>query len=154
MEMIEANPRELTGQALEWAVALALGWKMVRVPADIDGQNAGEVLAPPDLGNDFDWPRRGAVGPCFFVPRWASDLSIGGLLAFSEKISIWWHSGDNCWRAAHPAWMDADVNSDAFDDLPESWAGPTPLIAAMRCLVEFKLGKAVQVPAILMKEPQ
>ena len=140
MSMIEVKTAELIGPALDWAVAKALGWNMVRVPSDIDGNNGGEVLAPPYFTNDFKFPPRGAVGQGFFLRRWSTDWSHGGPLidrhicelvrdqeGYSEPEEPWYASCDVFWQI-----------------------GQTPLIAACRAIVAAKFGDAVSVPAELV----
>lgn len=159
--MIEASTAKLEGNALNFAVALTLGFKMVRVPADIDGQNAGEVLAPPDLGSDFDWPRRGRVAATYFLRHWAEDVAQGGPLIFENNISLspptslihrnggpsagWGESG--FWTAS--TWTKGVTGKRAF-----AYHESLPLVAAMRCLVRHKLGDTVMIPAELVPAQQ
>lgn len=156
--MIEVKTAELDSIALDWAVALALGWKMMRVPADIDGQNGGEVLAQPDFSRDFQFPPRGAVSVKFFLRRWSSDWAHGGPLLVKHNIDIsppttrvhrhggplhgWGESG--VWTSC--TWTPGVSGKRAF-----AWHETEPLIAAMRCLVLHQIGDTVQVPAELMK---
>lgn len=158
-EMIEAAAQTLTGQALEYAVALALGYKKVRVPADIDGENSGEVLAPPDLSSDFDWPRRGRVAETYFLARWASDWMRGGPLIKQFNIMlgppnkpVHVYGGPNHGWQPSGHWSACTFEAGASGKRAFAWHETEPLIAAMRCLVEFKLGKSVNVPTILLKD--
>ena len=138
--MVEVKVTELEGAALDWAVAVALGWKMQRVPNDIDGQNAGEVLAPPDLSSGFRYPPRGIVPRAYFVRRWSSDWSQGGPLLENHHIEL--SIGDEDY------WANRTCTS-RYDDEPREYSGATMLIAACRAIVAFHLGDVVQVPAEL-----
>lgn len=145
--MIEVNTAELIGPALDGAVAVALGWQMRRVPKDIDGQNGGEVLAPPDLSSDFQFPPRGKVAPWYFVRRWSTDWSQGGpLLDMHCKSFGLVQERDGRWRAFGYG------NGRPFDTGRQMRlaSGPTILIAACRAIVAAKLGDVVQVPAELV----
>lgn len=66
----------------------------------------------------------------------STNWSQGGPLIEREAVSLTQFSDHPKWTAKHPA-------SVCFD-------GPTPLIAAMRCLVASKLGDTVQVPKELL----
>ncbi len=113
---------ELTGPALDWAVAKCEGWDdgegyestkddwlMVR-----DG--AGRFLGKDsDLAYSTDWPQGGPI-----IEREGMTIAL-----------------DGCgWEARH------------YDGESEPWVlvGPTPLIAAMRCFVASQLGDEVDVP--------
>lgn len=158
-EFVEVKTAELTGPALDWAVAKALGWKMIPVPVDADGKNQGEVLAPPDLGDDFRFPPRGKIGPCYFLRKWSTDWAQGGPLIELELIKIKpeWHH-DPCsqnWEkkgykeASGWHWF-AYILGEGNIDGNHEHEGGTPLIAAMRCLVSYKLGDVVLVPTELV----
>jgi hypothetical protein len=107
---------DLIGAALDWAVAKCEGFN----------QN-GECLfiyQNPDVGGGFN-------------P--STDWAQGGPIVEREKIQTWFDCGD--WCAAMP-------NEEAMDRAGgANWDnGPTPLIAAMRCLVASKLGEEVDIP--------
>ncbi|WXL27995.1 phage protein NinX family protein [Ectopseudomonas mendocina] len=128
---------ELTGAALDWAVALALGWKMRRVPRDIDGNHGGEVLAPPDLSKDFQWPPRGWIAPWYFIRPWSSEWAQGGPLVHKYQIELKWMGVDGkamWWMAGH-------------EGIAIKQIGDTPLIAACRAIVASKFGDTVEVPS-------
>ena len=67
-------------------------------------------------------------------PEYSINWSQGGPIIEREKIELEWHG--NYWLA--------QIRAD------EEWYGPTPLIAAMRCYVAYKLGDEVDVPAELL----
>ena len=88
---------ELTGAALDWAVAKAIGeYKPVAVP--------------------------------HYSTNWAQ----GGPIIEREKIDIGTYRG--AWRAAKHVSI-----------TPTYATGPTPLIAAMRCLVASKMGDDIEI---------
>lgn len=109
---------ELTGAALDWAVAKAEDWDMSRFMR-------GEMIY---------------VGVKGWFP--STDWSQGGPIIERERISVEWlglslRNKDLGWTASAP-----NPNFIGVD--------PTPLIAAMRCYVAFKLGDEVDVPEELL----
>jgi len=138
-QLIEVKTAELEGAALDWAVAKALEWTMARVPNDIDGQNGGEVLAPPDISHDFKFPQRGAVPAGFFLHRWSSDWSRGGPLIAERGKSIG---------------MELRISERSASFLQSGmrvgYTASSVLIAACRAIVAAKLGETVAVPAELL----
>ena len=62
-----------------------------------------------------------------------TDWARGGPIVEREKLGWFWDSGNEYWCASNP-------KATFCED------GPTPLIAAMRCLVASKLGDEVEVP--------
>lgn len=122
---------ELTGIALDWAVAVAKG-----IPK--------EELKPPSWKGDnlFRWMRDDEgkledsyqTGPdLLFSVKWEA----GGPIITKEKISVTVeHSG---------IWL-AFINQNYANERRFVQSGPTPLIAAMRCYVAYKLGDKVNVP--------
>ena len=137
--MIEVKTAELIGPALDWAVAVALGWQMRRVPKDIDGNHGGEVLAPQDLSTDFQYPPRGAIPVGYFLRRWSTDWSQGGPLIDKHNVEIL-RAGD-C------------VMAKLYGLTNAAGDGKTPLVAACRAIVAAKLGDAVSVPEELVQQP-
>lgn len=113
---------ELSGAALDWAVAIAEGWKPERVS---------------DARGDYWWlfnePR--GMNPKHYHP--SSHWGIGGRIIERERISVALERGEP-WAA----WSKAVFRDDA-----EAFGyGETPLVAAMRCYVASKLGDEVEVP--------
>lgn len=70
----------------------------------------------------------------------SSHWNQGGLIIEREHISVEAYSVPNDERIKC-FWY---ASEDKFD--AETWDGPTPLIAAMRCFVASKLGDEVEVP--------
>ena len=116
---------ELTGPALDWAVAKCNGWE------------PGKYMMAPDIRKDVNGEVIGIMVPSnreyiWFKP--STDWSQGGPITEREKIDIRYVEPVNEWHA--------DTDS-------ECESGPTPLIAAMRCYVASKLGDEVEVPGEL-----
>ena len=121
---------ELTGAALDWAVAKAEytdGRKIV----PLFGHSVGVETHP---GSDFQfkfWP--------------STDWSQGGPIIEREKITTRFNCKQaNTWEAY--IWTPTQHDLSEVD-CNEHWSfGPTPLIAAMRCFVASKLGEEVEIP--------
>ena len=120
---------ELTGAALDWAVA-----KCIYEPDDVVICD-GRVFAYDDATNGFN-------------P--STDWAQGGPIIEREKIGVWWatHYVDedgveygNHWYAEVGC---TDENADSrYCGVAD---GPTPLIAAMRCYVAMKMGDEIELP--------
>lgn len=110
---------ELTGHALNWAVAKCMPDDTLAVYFD---EETGEPLCYDD------WE----VGTELFNP--STDWSQGGPIIEREQISL----GDNC-----PQGWEASRRKGVF---AVRGFGPTPLVAAMRCYVASKLGDEIELP--------
>jgi hypothetical protein len=127
---------ELTGHALNWAVAMAEGDKVYRPrlgrPSD---WNKEAYLAD---GSDDRWVVRVENSRVAHFVDWtynpSRDWMQGGPIIERERINLWNEGHD--WEASlygeHIVW------------------GETPLVAAMRCYVASKLGDEVEIPAELL----
>lgn len=118
---------ELTGAALDWAVAKCNG-KTLHYFVD-DPFNKDPWLTVDEI---VDQPLHS------YTP--STDWAQGGPIIEREEISISrdFESGRIEWAA----WTPAPIRDDA-----EAFGyGPTPLIAAMRCFVASCLGDEVEVP--------
>ena len=108
---------ELTGPALDWAVAEASGtpiyrsWKTL-TRMDMDGQHYWQP--------SIDWAQ-------------------GGPIIEREGIELKYLGYDN-----PPSWGALKFSPSKYDR--KAAIGPTPLIAAMRCYVTSKLGDEVEIP--------
>ena len=107
---------ELTGAALDWAVAKCAGIELIggrynRLLVDGHMSRGQEMMAP-------------------YKP--STDWAHGGPIIEREGITMWAFD-DVTWRAQ------LDTATDPLE-------APTPLIAAMRCYVASKLGDEVEVP--------
>jgi len=117
---------ELTGAALDWAVAKCEGgtgfWydSIATYWITIDGK---------DRALSKGWAQS-------YQP--STDWKQGGPIIEREEISVNWANGQ--WEA-HTV-----TDDDNFDQIEY---GPTPLIAAMRCYVASKLGDDIEVPEVI-----
>jgi hypothetical protein len=108
---------ELTGFALDWAVAKCEGVELYSGPRDNN---------PAYKAN---WVRRKHGD--LYQP--STDWSQGGPIIEREKIATNYSAKRNCWFA-----------ENFLETCAE--AGDTPLEAAMRCYVASKLGDEVEIP--------
>lgn len=127
------NTNELTGRALDWAVAKCEGEKY-RPDTECDG-----------IGNQYT------------PHRYSTDWEQAGRIIERELIQVnpAWHN-QHCavnqdWQArgfkADHGWhWEAHILGPDNIEEPHTHEGGTPLIAAMRCYVASKLGKTVDVP--------
>lgn len=127
---------DLTGPALDWAVAKAEGDKVFR----------------PRVGRPDDWDKAAYLEDGS-DDRWvvrAQPPNVGWFSDYTYNPSTFWLLGgpiierecvelvpDGC-----GGWIAALRGGDA-DDMAR---GPTPLIAAMRCFVASRLGDEVDIP--------
>lgn len=138
MGLVEVKTAELTGPALDWAVAKAIGYQMIEVPPDLHGNNAGEVLAPTGLiESGYRWPNVGRVHAAAFCKNWSVDWAQGGPLI--DKHDVWLSDDEGACVASCPPHAGRFVVE-----------GGTNLIAACRAIVVKELGDVVQVPAELV----
>ena len=119
--MPTTKTEDLAGAALDWAVAVAEGKDH---STNKDWGNASVN----DLGR-CSIAHRNWNGAKYFEP--SKNWGHGGPIIEREMLGVMPVS-DATWRAA-----DVD-GSNGF--------GPTPLIAAMRCYVDSKLGESIDVP--------
>ena len=125
---------ELTGAALDWAVAKCEGYTCLH-------KTDGRMPHEPQL---VMWPPRKAYG---LVDLWelgySTDWSLAGPIIERERMGVWFSDAvieadgtvdrDKCYYAE-------DKDGDHVQ------TGPTSLIAAMRCYVESKLGAEIKLP--------
>jgi hypothetical protein len=111
------NTSELTGTALDWAVAEAEGFFKTKMASITDGK----------------------VDVFYFESYTPStNWALSGEIIESERLSITPRNG--YWEAYYHDNLFQNDGSDYFQ------IGTTPLIAAMRCYVASKLGDSVQLP--------
>lgn len=132
---------ELTGAALDWAVAKCEGHLELQPYL---GKMIPRVVIDPEFWAEDGKPMV-RLNPCpqtYYNPEYApsKDWSQGGPIIERERIGVTPFTvqvgddaGNREWFANH------ESQGDFFD-------GPTPLIAAMRCYVASKLGDEVEVP--------
>lgn len=122
------NISDLSGPALNWAVAMCLGWKWKVEEGKL-------LLARPDhtqtkqLVNSKSFK---VVELRFFTPD--ASWSITGPIIAKNKISL--ACFDNKWYA--------NVNDSKY-------YGHTPLVAALRCFASMKFGKNIELPDVILK---
>jgi hypothetical protein len=116
---------ELTGRALDYAVALAAGY-------------APQVHHSSDrLRITWANPRPGT--PC---PALSTDWAQGGPIIERDGICSQFNGAQAQDWARWLAWLPG---------MHVRFYGPTPLVAAMRCYVASKLGDTVEIPEALCK---
>ena len=115
---------ELTGPALDWAVQFILGLDY----EIIDGLPVTGHIIFEKSGLGFDE---------VFTP--STNWAQGGPIIDRERISIRQWTNVPIVHAYMPQ-----------DDAPWASDGTSPLIAAMRCFCEYKLGDVVEVPDELL----
>lgn len=114
---------ELTGAALDWAVAKC------------EGRNYAHGECEYSTTSETVWARGGSA---LFTPSF--DWSQGGPIIEREEIQLYTNgSVTKKWEA---------IQDNADDVIVEY--GPTPLIAAMRCYVASKLGDEIEIPEELL----
>jgi hypothetical protein len=119
---------ELTGAALDWAVAKCEGITPIAVKKKY---SKGYIL--------YSFPA--STVPLEYSSKWAQ----GGPIIERECIGLRGPSiRGNAWAAF--------IDLSGISQGPQHrHTGPTPLIAAMRCYVESKLGHEVDIPEELAK---
>lgn len=125
-QMIEMKTTELIGPALDWAAAKAEGLEE-------------ETLDP------LTWECTAYPSGCY---NYSTEWSQGGPLIEQNGIEVFCNlSAEQAsrFKDASPDWR-ACMNRGRS----EHSYGPTPLIAAMRCLCATKLGEVVMVPKELL----
>ena len=110
----------LTGAALDWAVA-----KCEQAAGMNIREGYGGSLLVVDA-NDFGAPA-----------NYSTDWAQGGPIIERGGINLFQRKGAAAKEGK--AWL-------AYDNKNPEIAGPTPLIAAMRCYVASKLGDEVEIP--------
>lgn len=128
---MKTKTSELTGRNLNWAVAIALGWKW---KVDNDGKI---VLARP-AKNIHSKKAFDTLGLAYFQP--INSWSTAGPIIERECVSLEFFRGAGLARA--DVWVATRHEPPAVCE--ES--APTPLIAAMRCFVASVLGDEVEIP--------
>lgn len=135
---MKVKTADLTGAALDWAVAKCEGYRDANDPAEHEGED--ETLCV------YNWAfmREPRVAARWLVDlQYSTNWAQGGPIIERERIILIPQS--NLRGEQLPIWS-ASVNLYPGP----SWAGPTPLVAAMRCFVASKLGDEVDIPEELM----
>ena len=135
---------ELTGHALNWAVAMAEGDKVYRPrlgrPSD---WNKEAYLAD---GSDDRWVVRVENARVAHFVDWtynpSGDGMQGGPISEREEFTLSHSPYEHVFYGRARPWCAEKRGVMEY--------GPTPLIAAMRCYVASKLGDEVEIPAELL----
>jgi hypothetical protein len=121
---------ELTGRALNYAVAIANG-----IPAEeiyIPAKWMGDALFRRTRDEDGNLDGGYITGPdLLFSRKWEA----GGPIIERERMDVDYNPAEKMWRTRRSRTSDSATSF-----------GPTPLIAAMRCYVASKLGDEVDIP--------
>ena len=118
--MPKIKTSDLSGPALDWAVAKCEG---------VNLEAFALYYEPTELG-DLD-------GHGFPKFHYSTIWSQGGPIIEREKIST-------CWEGT--TWVATLFNKNCGETWYGHRYGPTALVAAMRCWVNFKLGYEVEIP--------
>lgn len=118
---MKVKTSELTGPALDWAVAKAEGWEMNH------HAEGGWFLC-----NDVE------TMPDETLPEYSTDWAQGGPIIECEGMQLSMEDRGE-WHAMM-WWDDTDGKGEVVGK------GSTPLIAAMRCYVASRLGEEVDIP--------
>ena len=123
---MKIKTKDLTGAALDWAVAKCMGYV-----------EQGVYGTPEFRDSEVYLCYCGAVLNSCYAP--STDWAQGGPIIERERISIRQWTNVPIVHAYMP-----------HDDAPWASDGTSPLVAAMRCLAAAKLGDEVDVPEELM----
>lgn len=136
---MKIKTRDLSGVALDWAVATCEGF-----PIRHDPMNFGRAFAE---GGFWIWDDSGPISKRDYrlIGRQycpSTNWAIGGPIIEREKLSVE--------LKQHGYWM-ASCQYNYADEKEFLTLGDTPLIAAMRCYVASKLGYEVEIPDALVR---
>lgn len=138
-QFVEVKTAELTGPALDWAVAMAEGWEADR-PQDGQVRKNGVYRL---VGSR---PSRSTVSPDWFYDP-STNWAHGGPLLDRHATMVLSHDHSSevmiggFWNPSREA---------ACEKKSPSADGPSILVALCRAIVSAKLGDVVQVPAELV----
>ena len=116
---------ELTGAALDWAVAIVEDMRIEVRPKSACGRPLYVLAA--EQGRE----------PWLWYP--STDWSQGGVIIEREGMGVWMYQF-NEQGEPEQGWYAEDKDGNHVR------TGPTPLIAAMRCFCASKLGDTVEIP--------
>lgn len=150
---------ELTGAALDWAVAKAAGHTIgivfgrgaCRYPGVHARNYAGGTDSMPFVlastlkeARDADYPGVFFSGTRYWTP--STNWSQGGPIIEREHIGVCYYREADGWEV--PNW--AAWRTDTDDRV--QFMGETALIAAMRCFCSAKLGDEIDIPEELCQQ--
>ena len=127
--MMKIKTNQLTGAALDWAVAICEGFT--------DYDHATETMLP---------PRKEYGRVNMYEYSYSTDWAEGGPIIEREKVCVEYMAGAG--DGGLDVWVTEVLHEDRKYSGVTSSAGegPTPLIAAMRCYVASKLGDYIDIP--------
>lgn len=151
--MVLLKVEDLTKDALDWAVAKALGCELVgmhdhfRRIAELSWtkEKVEEQLGKMADDQMIIHPCTGNAEP---IPAYSRSDAATGPLIDRERIATW-GSKDGQWTATAPG-TDGYDGRQFYIDVTDGVQGPTRLIAAARCIVASKVGPEIEVPASLL----
>ena len=133
--MIEMKTSELIGPALDWMVAKGVG------------------VVPEDQQLEYITPNHARPGDVIKIDK--ITIAEPGKLEYQFSPSTDWSQGgpliDKMGGFELKVWLESKPETKCeahIHNYDGNWIvfGPTPLVAAMRCIVAAKLGDTVQVP--------
>ena len=134
LDTINKKTIELTGDALDWAVAKCNGYEL-QYNALLGGQLKEGWCPLRTLYFSEDWSKAGPI-----IERENIAIRPPGVHRISKE------------RHDFPAEYWRAMINFASDEAAVHGRGETPLIAAMRCYVASKLGETVDIPKVLVPE--
>lgn len=136
---MKVKTSDLTGTALDWAVAKCVGWTWHTGISSWFGNQPWLEFSlgtqPWVNGRSFEAVKRRQLHDLAFSTNWAQ----GGPIIASMKEYCQDKDGDECYCSTPSVAEDWHTH-------PVKGTGPTPLIAAMRCYVASKLGDEIDIP--------
>ncbi|MEL4167319.1 phage protein NinX family protein [Pseudomonas sp. ZS001] len=145
-ELIEVKTADLTGQALDWAVAIAVHGKVYVYPE-------GGLCPPEDTIslNEDDGTMRVNSGGFHPKDSWSpsTDWSQGGPLIEKYQVALVPEAHDGLEGTEMSERWYADIYYDGGEQYTTEHC-ETPLIAASRAIVAAYLGDTVSIPAELI----
>lgn len=142
--MVKVKVSELTGTALDWAVAKCRGFESL--DEDLWLVQEGITDMPLSAYNpSTDWSQGGSI----IEREGITTVLCSGDLG--EPRSYWTATNEvQCWQWGYGPYHEQDDEKSLQVYHNGVHTGPTPLIAAMRCFVASKLGDEVDVPEELV----
>lgn len=145
--MMKIKTSKLTGRALNYAVALAVGeYELIPVPPDIDGKNEGMVLAPVEyLESGYTFPPKGGLRIDFFVKQYSSDWRECGEFINNYWIDLMFEEvdGGNYCYASLPHLMGDYATANTTANTAQE--------AICRAVVMLGIGNDIDIPEELVK---
>ncbi len=142
--VVKVKVADLSGQALDWAVALSIGysdWDGECFCTDPSGYPTGFFMT--SFCPSADWSQGGPIieRENITVIRVSNDYIDG------EFVPKWFAETDYCvGHSAVESYEHQQIDPAFIISADDGMYGPTPLVAAMRCFVASKLGDELEIP--------